>query len=297
MHENFNDGSRNAPRLRFGQALWGMLQLPLNQQADGLPEWTLDEKFTRCREAGFEVVECWLEDDNEREVRDALSRHGLKLVLGHRAYSPEDVRATFERAQRLDADFVFLHPADAYTPLEKVVAIVREGQRLARESGRPFFVETHRGNFTETIRQTEELIAAIPEVRITGDFSHFVVGGEFYGWKEENAIGRMEKIWPRVAHLHARISNGEAVQVDVGEVSSDDLSENLPAQFFVEIWAEAMRHWLQSAQPGDVLQFSSELGPPRYAMTLPDGREFSDRWAQALVMKKLGEIAWQKAQR
>ena len=49
------------------------------------------------------------------------------------------------------------------------------------------------------------------------------------------------------------------------------------------------------ARPGDVLPFASELGPPRYAITLPDGREFSDRWEQSLVMKKLAEQAWERA--
>ena len=47
-----------------------------------------------------------------------------------------------------------------------------------------------------------------------------------------------------------------------------------------------LRHWLADAGPGDVFPFASELGPPRYAITLPDGREFSDRWEQSLVMKR-----------
>ena len=38
---------------------------------------------------------------------------------------------------------------------------------------------------------------------------------------------------------------------------------------------------------------SLELGPPRYAITLPDGKEFSDRWEQSLVMKRLAEQAWE----
>ena len=287
---NFNDKSQNPPRLRTGQAMWGMIGLPMNCQIDNTPEWTLDEKFARCREAGFEVVECWLGDEDEREVRDALNRHDLKLVMGHRPFSVDDTRAQLERAVRLGADYLFAQPADAYTPLAKVVEIVTEGRRLANEIGMPFFVETHRNNFTETIRQTEELIAAVPDIRITGDFSHFVVGGEFYGWSDEGAIGRMKNILPRVAHLHGRISNGEAVQVDVGDGTSQT------AQFFVEIWSECMRHWLKTAQPGDIFQFSSELGPPRYAITLPDGREFSDRWQQGLVMKQLAEQAWRRAQ-
>ncbi|MBI3923502.1 MAG: sugar phosphate isomerase/epimerase, partial [Armatimonadetes bacterium] len=56
-----------------------------------------------------------------------------------------------------------------------------------------------------------------------------------------------------------------------------------------------LRHWLKEAGPGDVFPFTSELGPPRYAITLPDGSEFSDRWEQSLVIKRLAEQAWAKA--
>lgn len=290
MIDRFNDGSQNAPRLRVGQTLWGMGNLPLNCNHGDAAEWTLDEKFARCREAGFETVECWLSDDNEREVSDALNRHDLKLILGHRPFSLDDIRQTVERATRLGADFVFAQPADAYTSLEDVTKLVVEGRKIANDAGLPIFFEVHRNNFTETIRQTNELISAVPDIGITGDFSHFVVVGEFYGWSDEGAIGRMSQILPRVRHFHGRISNGEAVQVDVGD------GETQPAKFFVEIWTTAMRHWLQGAKPGDILQFSSELGPPQYAITLPDGREFSDRWTQGIVLKNLAEKAWNLAQ-
>ncbi len=53
-----------------------------------------------------------------------------------------------------------------------------------------------------------------------------------------------------------------------------------------------MSHWRKGAGPGDVFPFASELGPPRYAITTPDGKEFSDRWEQSLVMKQLAEQAW-----
>jgi hypothetical protein len=35
-----------------------------------------------------------------------------------------------------------------------------------------------------------------------------------------------------------------------------------------------MKNWKQGAGSGDVFPFASELGPPRYAITLPDGRNF-----------------------
>ncbi len=129
----------------------------------------------------------------------------------------------------------------------------------------------------------------MPDIRFTADLSHFVVVGEFYGWEEEHTVERLAPVLERTSHMHGRISNGEQVQVDVGDGSGQT------AQFFVQLWSEAMHHWLRGAGPGDVFPFASELGPPRYAITLPDGREFSDRWEQSLVMKRLAEQAWEKA--
>jgi len=282
LFPRYNDGTSAAPRLRVGHALWSLIGLPMN----GPTEWTLDEKFERVKAAGFEHVECWLGDDNEAEVKAALDRHGLRLILGHRPFSRKDVETTIERAVRLEADFAFCQPASAFTPLADVVDIVRHGAQVAGEAGRPFFVETHRNNYTENIPQTLALIEAVPEIRITADLSHFVVVGEFYGWDGEGAIERMAPILKKVSHAHARISNGEQVQVDVGDGSTP------PARFFVKLWTEICRNWRREAGTGDVLPFSSELGPPRYAITLPDGKEFSDRWEQSLVMKQLIEEAW-----
>ena len=284
--DRYNDGTGAAPRLRVGHSLWSLIKLPMNAAT----EWTLDEKFARVRQAGFEAVECWLNDDNEREVKDALDRHGLRLVLGHRPFAVDDTRSVVERAVRLGADFVFAQPGSAFTPLEDIVKIVREGRKIANDNGIAHFVETHRNNFTENIPQTLQLIEAVPEIRFTADLSHFVVVGEFYGWEAEGALERMLPVLERTSHLHGRISNGEQVQVDVGDGSGDT------AQFFVRLWTAAMRAWRQAAGPGDVLPFTSELGPPRYAITLPDGREFSDRWEQSLVMKKLAEQAWAAVQ-
>lgn len=281
----YNDGSNDPPRLRVQHSLWSLRKLPMNAPV----EWTLEEKFSRVKASGFEAVECWLTDSDEQEHKDALDAAGLRLILGHRPFKLDDVKQTVERALRLGADFIFAQPADAFTPVEEVATLCREGRKIANDAGLAFFVEIHRNNFTETLPQTKQLIERVPDIRFTADLSHLVVVGEFYGWKEERAVERLMPVLERTSHMHGRISNGEQVQVDVGDGSNDT------AQFFVRLWATAMHHWLQGAQPGDVLPFASELGPPRYAITLPDGSEFSDRWEQSLVMKRLAEQAWQKA--
>ena len=281
----YNDGSQAPPRLQVQHSLWSLLKLPMNAPE----EWSLPEKFRRVKEAGFEGVECWLGEAEERAHKDALDAEGLRLTLGHHPFTLDEVRNTVAQALRLKADFVFAQPLHPYAPLSEAVPFLREARKIAHDQGVTFFVETHRNNIPESLNQALELVERMPEVRFTGDFSHFVVVGEFYGWQDEGAIERMMPVLERTSHLHGRISNGEQVQVDVGDGTGDT------AQFFVRIWAAAMRAWKRDAGPGDVFPFASELGPPRYAITLPDGREFSDRWAQSLVMKRLAEQAWATA--
>jgi len=284
-YDRYNDGSGNPPRLRVEHSLWSLGKLPMNAPI----EWTLDEKLRQAKAAGFEAVNCGVIDSNEREISTALSTAGLRLVMGDRLFNLDNVREMVERAARLSADFIFVQPASAFHSLDEVATLAGEGRKIANGRGVTMFVETHRNNFTENLPQTLQLIERVPDIRFTADLSHFVVVGEFYGWEDEGALERMLPILERTSHIHGRISNGEAVQVDVGDGSCDT------AQFFVRLWATAMRHWLQGAGPGDVFPFTSELGPPRYAITLPDGREFSDRWEQSLVMKKLAEQAWSEA--
>ena len=281
--DRYNDGSQNPPRLRLHHSLWSLQGLPMNTSE----EWTLSEKFERVKGAGFEAVECWLDESDEQHHRDTLNAAGLRLILGHHPHTLEDARRVVAQAKRLDADFVFAQPLTPWTPLPEAVVLLREAAQIARDHGLPFFVETHRGSIPESLNQALALIELMPEVRFTGDLSHFILTSEFYGWPEERAAERLDPVLRRVSHLHGRISSGEQIQIDAGNGTGE------AAQFFVNLWARAMSYWREDAAAGDVFPFAAELGPPRYAQTLPDGTEFSDRWAQSLVMKKLAEKAWE----
>jgi len=281
--DRYNDGSSNPPRLQIQHSLWSLIGLPMNSPV----EWTLEEKAAKVKAAGFEGIECWLWDHDEAERKALLDRHGLRLTLGHHPHTLDDVRVTVSRAKRLHADFVFAQPLNPFVPIKEAANFCREARNIANGEGVAFWVETHRNNIPESLNQALQLVDEWPEVRFTGDFSHFVVVSEFYGLEYERAVERMMPVLSRTSHLHGRISNGEQVQVDVGDGSG------ATPQFFVQIWSAAMREWRKGAGPGDVFPFASELGPPRYAITTPDGKEFSDRWEQSLVMKQLAEQAWE----
>src|SRR5690348_4607359 len=107
----YNDGSGAPPRLRVQHSFWGLSGLPMGGQ-----EWSMEEKFRRVKEEGFEAVECWLGPDREEAVRNALTDAGLRLALGHHPFTVDDAKRCIDQAVRLGADYVFAQPADAFTP-------------------------------------------------------------------------------------------------------------------------------------------------------------------------------------
>ena len=50
--------------------------------------------------------------------------------------------------------------------------------------------------------------------------------------------------------------------------------------------------WTRRAGPDDELILVAELGPPWYAITGADGRELSDRWAEAVLLKDHVREIW-----
>ena len=73
--------------------------------------------------------------------------------------------------------------------------------------------------------------------------------------------------------------------------------QTLPPESLGHRWAEIMRRWLKNTHPGEILPVGPELGSAPYSIHDPEGREFSNRWEQALVMKKLTELTFQKVQK
>ena len=83
-------------------------------------------------------------------------------------------------------------------------------------------------------------------------------------------------ILDRTSVIQCRISDGDSVQVDVGDGTSE------LAQQWIELWAEIMRRWLKNTHPGDILPVGSELGSAPYSIHNLEGRELSDRWSRPL---------------
>ena len=62
-------------------------------------------------------------------------------------------------------------------------------------------------------------------------------------------------------------------------------------ELFKGWWREGLADWRVRNPSGDCI-FVCELGPPEYAMTGPDGREMSNRWEEAQVIKGWVREIW-----
>jgi len=265
--------------------LWSMIGL-----GEGGREWTLDEKLDRIRDAGYSGFEASPRSIDEAEdLAGRLVARGLEVGLAAIIREPDELPPVLDMARRMEAGYVSLQVLGALMTAPMIVRRLKKMYRLANSAGLPLFIETHRGRVTQDLLRTLKMIDRLDRLRFTGDFSHYVVAGEMGGEWNEETWRAFERIAKRCGNWHGRIGNGEQVQNDVGD------GRGAQAQRFKRLWSMGMAHWLAAARPGDVLPFCVELGPPPYSIQDLDGREISDRWAQAAVIRRLAEEAWAEA--
>jgi hypothetical protein len=290
-----NDGSPDPPKLRVYLNL-GTL--------DGLPPdgaWPGLDGLSRCQrllEDGFEGVQ--LTTDEAPFPNAPFPHCGLDRI--NNPCEADMVAA--KHAARGDLCLT-VHLGWGLEGEDGVLRLVEATLNASIRHRLPIFIETHRATITQDLWRTIEITRHFPEVRFNGDFSHYYCGQELvYGdWNAKLAF--MEPIFQRIGFLHGRVASPGCMQVPIG----DDFNSR-PAQahgvvnfveHFRELWTRAMRGFLASAGAGDVLIFAPELlsGEHYYARMFPDPggqlAEECDRYAQALLYKKLARICFQHA--
>ncbi|WP_248924743.1 sugar phosphate isomerase/epimerase family protein [Paenibacillus hamazuiensis] len=272
-----NDGSGKPPRLEIHQSWWAMTGL-----GEGDREWTLEEKFEHIAKAGFTGIVARLPAPDQAERwRKLLDDYGFAFGIHSFPYHRSDLEAAIKEAKNFGADYINSQVADSFVTDSAAVSLLRDLVDAASKAGIPYFVETHRGRITQDLLRTVQYVRDVPDIRLTIDFSHYVVAGELI-LPNEKVEAYFDVLLKQTACFHGRISNGQQIQVDT-EIGSDYIP------FFLNWWKKGMNYWLQNAAPGDYLPFVCELGPPPYAIKTGAGQEISDRWTQALELKKLAE--------
>jgi hypothetical protein len=91
--------------------------------------------------------------------------------------------------------------------------------------------------------------------------------------------------------FHGRVASREQVQVPITFPH-----HQVWVDLFMGWWEYGFRSWRRRAGPDETLTFLCELGPTPYAITGADGRDLSDRWQEALIMKDSVRELWARVQ-
>jgi sugar phosphate isomerase/epimerase len=274
-------------RILVYQALWAMDRL-------STPEASMAEKFDRVREAGFDGMAIDL-GALTLEQADATVRHfrrsGLAGGLTAFPASIEGLRPVLALAHRIAAPFVVVIGQEMPVRLADMVPVIEGWLRVAEQEAMPIQFETHRNCITNDLYTTVQLLDAVPEMRLAADLSHYVVDREMPCPPPAALQELMSRILDRSDSFQGRVAARGQIQLALG------FPQNAKwVALFREWWRQGFAAWLSRHAGEDAaMVFLCELGPPDYAITDAQGRELSDRWAEALLLAQWAREIWTSA--
>jgi hypothetical protein len=199
----------------------------------------------------------------------------------------DELKSIIEHVQELGADHINLQPDVRPYSIEECIPLLEGWRRLAHDAGIAVHIETHRDRMTTDLLFTLRLLDCFPDLRLTGDISHYVVGREFAWPVCEEDDGRIRRILDHCWGFHGRVASREQVQVQISFAHHREWLD-----LFLAWWKYGFESWRARAPDDGVLTFLCELGPKEYAMTDRNGYELSDRWEEALMLKDLVRAMW-----
>lgn len=225
----------------------------------------------RFKARGYEGIEAAVPAPEDRaRFREVLDEHGLAYAAGvatrgsSAAEHLASFRAQVEDARALGAGFVVCHAGRDGWPEAEADRFFTEALEVERDLGLPVGFETHRGRVTYSPWTTARLLERFPDLKLTCDFSHWVVVCERLLDGEEEAIVR--ECAERALHLHARVGHEQGPQVS--DPTAPEWAPHLDAH---ERWWRLV--WEAQARRGvEVSTLTPEFGPPNYLPTLPHTR-------------------------
>lgn len=265
------------------QSLWAM-----ERRSAIHPELALEDSIDRIAAAGFDGISThWYDRDVVRRVAGLLKPYGLQAEGQVFPKTIDDLKPALENAAEFGAHHVCLQPDIRLRRIEDCLPLLEGWQRLSEEARIPVYIETHRDRMTTDLFFTLDLLDRLPELKLLGDLSHFLVGREFAWPVSDENHALIHRILDNSWALHGRVASREQVQIEIS------FPHHRPwVDLFLGWWEYGMQSWRKRAGATDSLTFTCELGPKPYAITGRDGEDTTDRWEESLQMKTLVEDLW-----
>ena len=270
--------------LKVYQSLWSMM--PHDQSGEVLP---LDRIAGMVRDAGYDgmAIDLGAADvEMAHAVRPHLEREGLTPLIVAFPRSVESLRETLKMARDFGAPYVNVIGQVFPLTVEGAIPVIRRWIEMSDDEAMPVQFETHRNCITNDLFFTLSLLDAVPEMRLAGDFSHYMVDREWKLPLGSFEKGLLTRAIDRCDSFQGRVASRQQVQLQL------DFPQHAKwVELFKGIWEEGFASW-KARNPEGEMVFLCELGPPEYAMTDGTGREMSSRWDEALKIKGWVEEIW-----
>jgi sugar phosphate isomerase/epimerase len=262
-------------KLIFGKSKWEMWDDPL------------EAFLARVQASGFEATEIYLGSLHESsgDIARLHATYGLHLIgqilTQGQSYEEhiQSLESQFEFAAQCDVAFINSHMGRDIYEFEQNVQIFERAVQLSQNSGIPILIETHRGRPTYSAIETRKYLEALPELRLTADFSHWMVVHE-----SDLADQRVnvELAIRRAGYIHARVGYAEGPQIPDPRAPEWEYSVTRHLQ----LWQEIINQHQRDAK--ETLYITPEFGPPAYMHTAPfTNQPVGDVWEQNVYMKDL----------
>jgi len=243
------------------------------------------------RDAGFDGAGVRFADRAyASEVTQFLRAHGMTWQAQAYPQTLDDLKPILEHVAEFGADHLNVQPDVRPYTVKECIPLIEGWRELAEQAGVRLHIETHRNRMTTELFFTLHLLDAIPDLRLTGDLSHYVVGREFWYPIAPEDDAFMQRIINQCWGFHGRVASREQIQLQISFPHHQHWVD-----VFMNWWQRGFEQWRQKAGENETLTFLCELGPPEYAMTGADGYELSDRWQEALFMKDQVRALWASA--
>ena len=265
-------------------ALWSMQ--PHDQTGIKLP---LEDVVEMVATAGFRGMALDFGANSMAEI-EAILPHmaaaNLRPFFVDFPKTIEALRPTLQLAKDHDAPFVVVIGQVMPLSVESMVPVIRAWIEMSEEVGMPILFETHRNCITNDLYSTLLLLDAVPEMRLCADLSHYVVGREISFPIPDRTMEHISRILQRSDTFQGRVASRQQVQLPL------EFPQHAKwVELFKNWWREGFEDWKSRNPSGDCI-FLCELGPPDYAMTDANGRELSNRWHEAALLKSWVEDIW-----
>jgi hypothetical protein len=265
----------------------------MEQRRPGLPERPVEDSFAMVAAAGFDgmCIDLGVTPiEDVAALAPLFARHGLGCLITAFVKTMSGLAPVLDLAQRMNARHVNIIGQVMPLSAEATVPVARRWMEMAESAGVTLQFETHRNSITNDMFATLQLLDAVPEMVISADLSHYVVGREFDSPPDARAEQHIARLLARSGSFQGRVASRQQIQVPFGFPQYAKWLD-----LFLTWWEQGFRQWRWhaacSGNPGP-LNFLCELGPHEYAMTGPDGLELSDRWAEALILKDHARRIW-----